>query len=86
VSTPANRLSRVLAERAWSDAELATRAGLSRAHVNRLKNRRIRPSLRDALLVARALGLEVEALFAPSSSAARARRRRTPGCGAAGGP
>jgi len=71
VTTPRNTLSRVLARRAWSDAELAARAGLSRAHVNRLKNRRIRPTLRDALLVSRALGLEVEALFGPARTPMR---------------
>jgi len=62
-ATPRNTLSRALVRRAWSDAELAARTGLSRSHVNRLKNRRLRPTLRDALLVARALGCDVEAIF-----------------------
>lgn len=68
MTTPPNTLSRALARRAWSDAELAARAGLSRAHLNRLKNRRVRPTLRDALLIARALGVEVEAVFGPLRS------------------
>ncbi|MCK6555723.1 helix-turn-helix domain-containing protein [Candidatus Binatia bacterium] len=47
----------------WSDADLAGRAGLSRLRVNRIKNRRIRPTVRDALLISRALGVPVGALF-----------------------
>ena len=58
-----NRLSVLLAARGWSDADLATRAGLSRAHANRVKNRRVRPTLRDALLISRALDVPVEAIF-----------------------
>src|SRR5215813_8600985 len=58
-----NRLSQLIAARGWSDAELARRASLSRAHVNRIKNRRVRPTLRDALLLERALGVTVEAIF-----------------------
>ena len=60
-----NRLSQLLAARGWSDAELARRASLSRAHVNRIKNRRVRPTLRDALLLERALGVAVETIFVP---------------------
>ena len=60
-----NRLSQLLAARGWSDAELARRASLSRAHVNRIKNRRVRPTLRDALLLERALGVTVESIFLP---------------------
>ena len=60
-----NRLPQLLAARGWSDAELARRASLSRAHLNRIKNRRVRPTLRDALLLERALGVTVEAIFAP---------------------
>lgn len=59
----ANVISRALADRDWTDVELATRIGLSRSHVNRLKNRRVRPTLRDALLIARALDADVEAIF-----------------------
>jgi len=60
-----NRLSQLLAARGWSDAELARRTSLSRAHVNRIKNRRVRPTLRDALLLERALGVAVETIFVP---------------------
>ena len=60
-----NRLPQLLVLRGWSDAELARRANLSRAHVNRIKNRRVRPTLRDALLLERALGVAVESIFVP---------------------
>jgi len=73
--TPRTTLSRALARRDWSDLDLAARTGLSRAHVNRLKNRRVRPTLRDALLIARALGCETEDVFeavAPRRTAAPA--------------
>src|SRR5262249_35568211 len=33
-----NALVRLLAERGWTDAELAARAGLDRAHLNQVKN------------------------------------------------
>jgi transcriptional regulator with XRE-family HTH domain len=59
-----NELSRLLFERGWSDADLAARAGISRPRVNRLKNRRARPSVRDALLVSAALDVPVARVFA----------------------
>jgi putative transcriptional regulator len=59
-----NRLGPLLAMRDWSEADLARRTGLTRAHVNRLKNGRVRPSLRDGLLISRALGVSVETIFA----------------------
>jgi DNA-binding Xre family transcriptional regulator len=58
-----NHLGRMLAARRWTDGELATRTGLSRAHLNRLRNRRVRPTLRDGLLISAALGVAVETLF-----------------------
>ena len=56
-------LSRLLFERRWTDGELAARAGLLRLRVNRLKNRRLRPTVRDALLIGAALGLRVHRVF-----------------------
>jgi len=47
----------------WSDADLAMRAGLSRLRVNRIKNRRLRPTVRDALVISRALGVPVRMVF-----------------------
>ncbi len=60
---PRNWIPRLLTERDWSDGELAQRCGLSRAHLNRVKNRRVRPTLRDALIIATAFGVPVEAVF-----------------------
>ena len=58
-----NELSRRLYERGWSDSALAARTGLSRLRVNRIKNRRVRPTVRDALVISRALGVRVRAVF-----------------------
>ena len=58
-----NTLSRLLANRGWSDGDLARRTGLSRAHINRLKNRHVRPTVRDALLISTALGIPTDAVF-----------------------
>jgi putative transcriptional regulator len=63
VRPPRNGISRLLALRGWSDADLAQRCSLSRAHVNRVKNRRVRPTVRDALLICGALGVRVEDVF-----------------------
>lgn len=56
-------LGPLLAERGWSDVRLARAAGLDRAHVNRLKNGRARPSVGTALAIARALGADVADVF-----------------------
>ncbi|MCW5892923.1 MAG: helix-turn-helix domain-containing protein [bacterium] len=69
-----NALVRLLAERAWTDAELAERAGLDRAHLNLLKNGRALPTVATALAIARALGVSVAAAFPPGSSTARRTR------------
>ena len=58
-----NLIGRLLVLRGWSDGDLAVRTGLSRTHVNRLRNRRVRPTLRDGLLISTALDLPVEAVF-----------------------
>jgi putative transcriptional regulator len=58
-----NRISRLLYEHGWSDGELARRTGLSRTRVNQLKNRRLRPTLLDALLIAGAFELRVSDVF-----------------------
>jgi transcriptional regulator with XRE-family HTH domain len=50
-----NRLLRLMHERNLSDGALAALTGLSRARINRLKNHRARLTVRDALLIARAL-------------------------------
>jgi transcriptional regulator with XRE-family HTH domain len=66
-------LGPILAERRLSDVELAQAAGLDRAHVNRLKNGRARPSVGTALAIARALGVDVVAAF-PTTVRPRPRR------------
>jgi transcriptional regulator with XRE-family HTH domain len=79
-------LGPLLAELRLSDVELACAAGLDRAHVNRLKNGRTRPSVATALAIADALGVDVAAVFPPDEPRhPRARRRfRSAAVGAAG--
>jgi transcriptional regulator with XRE-family HTH domain len=69
-----NAIARLLAARDWSDARLAARAHLDRAHVNQVKNGRALPTVATALALARALGVPVAVAF-PAGSASR---RRTP--------
>ena len=75
-----NAIGPLLAVRGWTDAELAARAGLDRAHVNQLKNGRALPTVATALVIARALRVPVAIAFPPGSSARRARAasRRKP--------
>ena len=82
-------LGPLLAERRLSDVQLASAAGLDRAHVNRLKNGRTRPSVATALAIAGALGVEVAAVFPPhepgrARSGPRRRRPYSATVGAAG--
>ena len=56
-------LAGLLAERGWTDAELAARAGLDRAHLNQVKNGRALPTVATALVLSRALGVPVAAIF-----------------------
>jgi transcriptional regulator with XRE-family HTH domain len=75
-----NRLAPLLAARGWTDATLAARAGLDRAHVNQLKNARALPTVGTALAIARALGVPVAIAFPPGSSARRRTRRSATSC------
>ena len=75
----ATALSRLLAARSWSDAQLAARTGLDRAHVNQLKNDRARPTVATALAIARALGVRVRVAFPPAAARAGPERRRQGG-------
>lgn len=68
-----NQLARLLAERAWTDADLASRTELSRTRINRIKNGRGAPTVREALLLGAALSLPVRAIFSLESSGLRAR-------------
>ncbi len=58
-----NSLVRELYARGWTDRDLALRTGLSRTRVNRLKNHRVRPTTKDALLIAEAFQKPVAKLF-----------------------
>jgi transcriptional regulator with XRE-family HTH domain len=58
-----NRLSHALYQRGWSDQTLARVTGLSRPRINGIKNRRVKPTVRDALLISNALRVPVEQLF-----------------------
>ena len=80
-------LGPLLAELRLSDVQLACAAGLDRAHVNRLKNGRTRPSVATALAIARALGVDVAAEFPPYEPrrVRSAPRRRPPGSATVGG-
>ena len=71
-----NALPRLLALRGWTDAELAARAGLDRAHLNQLKNGRALPTVATALAIADALGLPVAVAFPPGTTRLRRRRRQ----------
>jgi transcriptional regulator with XRE-family HTH domain len=78
-------LGPLLAELRLSDVDLACAAGLDRAHVNRLKNGRTRPSVATALAIAGALGVGVAAAFPPQETRrARSRRPRSATVGRAG--
>jgi transcriptional regulator with XRE-family HTH domain len=72
----ANALNHLLAARGWSDATLARRAALDRAHVNQLKNGRALPTVASALAIARALGVTVAVAFPPGSGVRRRPKRR----------
>src|SRR5262245_15167228 len=54
-------------QRGWSQAELARRAGISRAAVSAIEPHRLVPSLAAALALAAAFGRSVEDLFRPAA-------------------
>lgn len=60
-----NRLRVLRAERAWSQADLAERLGVSRQTVNSIETGKYDPSLPLAFKIARAFGLAIEAVFDP---------------------
>ena len=63
-----NRLRVLRAERAWSQAELAARLGVSRQTVNAIENGRYDPSLPLAFDLARVFGRRIEELFDPAGA------------------
>jgi putative transcriptional regulator len=58
-----NRLREVRDERRWTQAELATRVGVSRQTINSIETGRFEPSLSLALKLALLIEVPVEALF-----------------------
>src|SRR5262249_6413045 len=62
---PPNRVRQYREARGWSQAELARRAGISRAAVSAVEIGRVDPSVGAALALGSALGCTVEALFCP---------------------
>jgi putative transcriptional regulator len=62
-----NRLPVLRAERGWSQAELATRLGVSRQTVNAIEKERYDPSLPLAFKIAEVFGSSIEQVFDPSA-------------------
>jgi DNA-binding XRE family transcriptional regulator len=58
-----NRISWFAAQAGLPDAAVAARAGVSRAHLNRIKNGRAVPRVGTAIALARALHVKVAQLY-----------------------
>lgn len=58
-----NKLRVLRAERRWSQAELATRVGVSRNSINSIENGHFDPSLTLAFAIADAFECKVEDIF-----------------------
>lgn len=65
-----NRLRVLRAERAWSQADLAERLGVSRQTVNAIENRRYDPSLPLAFRIAELFERTIEDVFDPNGAGA----------------
>ena len=60
-----NRVKALRTEKAWSQAELAERLGVSRQTVNAIERGKYDPSLPLAFKLARVFGETIEELFEP---------------------
>lgn len=60
-----NKLKVLRAERDWSQADLATRLGVSRQTVNAIETGRYHPSLPLAFDIARVFSRRIEDIFQP---------------------
>lgn len=60
-----NRLKVLRAERNWSQADLAERAGVSRQAINAVETGKFDPSLPLAFTLAEVFGLRIEDIFDP---------------------
>lgn len=65
-----NRVNHALQQQPLPEIEIALASEIDTAHLNRIKNGRVLPSVATALRLAQVLGTEVEALFrlVPDSS------------------
>jgi putative transcriptional regulator len=63
-----NRLRVLRAERAWSQAELGSRLGVSRQAVNAIETGKYDPSLPLAFRIARLFGAPIETIFEDTDS------------------
>ena len=63
-----NRLRVLRAERGWSQADLASRLGVSRQTVNAIENGRYDPSLPLAFTIAQLFEVPIENVFQPGQS------------------
>lgn len=66
-----NRVRLLRTERNWSQAELATRLGVSRQTIHAIETGRYDPSLPLAFSVARLFGLAIEEIFEPEADGRR---------------
>jgi molybdate-binding protein/DNA-binding XRE family transcriptional regulator len=69
---PSNRVRAYRQERGWSQADLATRAGISRAAVSAIEINRLVPSVAAGLALAAAFACTVEDLFGQTSTSTAA--------------
>ena len=58
-----NRITDLRAERNWTQADLAQRAGVSRQTINAIETGKFDPSLPLAFRLARLFGLRIEEVF-----------------------
>jgi putative transcriptional regulator len=63
-----NRLKVLRAERAWSQADLADRLGVSRQTVNAIETGKYDPSLPLAFKIAAIFGSAIETIFEPEAA------------------
>ena len=66
-----NRLRVLRAERAWSQAELGDRLGVSRQAVNAIETGKYDPSLPLAFKIGRLFGMTIEEIFHDDDDGAR---------------
>lgn len=62
-----NRLKVLRAERGWTQAELAERAGVSRQTINAVETEKYEPSLGLAFVLARLFEVPIEGIFSPDA-------------------